>query len=141
MRKNIKIWRPDLCNISENAIIGDDVIIHPFSSIYQDVKIGNNVKIQNGCFLPNGIEIENNVFLSPFVKFANDSRPPSNGKCWKKTIVKDGAVIGINATILPGVIIGKNSFVGANSLVTKDIPDDECWIGSPARFYKKRKDL
>ena len=141
MRKNLKIWKPELCNISDGAEIGDNVTIHSHVVIYDDVKIGDNVKIQSGAFIPNNIEIGNDVFIGPGVMFANDARPPSNGKDWKKTIIKDGAVIGINATILPGIVIGKNSMVGAASLVTKNIPDGEVWVGSPAYFHKMKKDL
>lgn len=141
MRKNLKIWRKDLCNINNNAIIGDNVVIHSHCVIFDGVKIGDNTRIQSFCFIPSGITIGNNVFLAPAVKFANDARPPSHGKHWKQTIVEDNVVIGINSTILPGITIGKNAFVGANSLVTKNIPSNEVWYGSPAKFYKLRKDL
>lgn len=141
MRQNLKIWHPLTCVISDNAEIGDNVVIHPGNIIYDGVKIGNNCHIQAQCFIPNGIEIGDNVFIGPGVKFANDAKPPSKGKYWKKTIIKNGVVIGIGVIVLPGVILGENVFVCAGSLVTKNIPDNECWKGSPAKFYKMRKDL
>lgn len=141
MRQNLKIWHPETCVISDNAEIGNDCVIHPGTIIYDDVKIGNNCHLEANCFLPNGITLEDDVFLAPFVKFANDTKPPSKGKFWKKTLVKRGAVLGINVTVLPGVTIGKYAFIAANSLITKDVPDFEEWRGSPARFYKLRKDL
>ena len=141
MRKNLKIWHPELCNISDDAEIGDNVVIHSHCVIFNKTKIGDNTRIQSFCFIPSGITIGNNVFLAPAIKFANDSRPPSHGKHWKETVVEDGVVIGINSTILPGITIGKNAFVGANALVTKNIPPNEVWHGSPAKFIKMRKDL
>lgn len=136
MRKNLKIWREYLCNINDDAIIGDNVVIHSHCVIFDDVKIGNNTKIQSFCFIPSGITIGNFCFLAPGIKFANDAKPPSNGKHWKKTIIKDNVVIGINSTILPGITIGENAMVGAGSLVTKNIPPNEIWYGSPAKFIK-----
>jgi len=141
MRKNLKIWHPETCVINDNAIIKDNCVIHPGTIIYDSVKIGNGCHLEANCFLPNGITLEDNVFLAPFVKFANDGKPPSHGKHWKKTLVKKGAVIGINSTILPGVVIGENAFIGANSLVTKNVPDNEVWYGSPAKFIKMRSEL
>lgn len=141
MRNNLKIHRPDLCNISDDAVIGDNVIIHPFVSVYSDVKIGNNVKIQNGCFLPNGSIIEDECFLGPFTVLTNDKNPPSNHIGWQPVIMRMGSSTGANVTILPGVEIGKGSMVGAGSIVTKSIPPNEVWIGNPAKFYKMRNEL
>jgi len=101
------------------------------------VKIGENCKIQPFAFIPDGVTLEDNVFIGPSVVFTNDKQPPSNGKKWESTLVKDGAVIGANATILPGLIIGKGAKVGAGSVVTKDIPDGQVWAGNPARPIKK----
>lgn len=141
MRQNLKIWHPETCVISESSDIGDDVVIHPGSIIYDEVKIGNRCHIEAQVFIPNGIEIGDDNFIAPGVKFANDSRPPSHGKYWKKTILKNNVVIGIGSIILPGVTIGENAMIGAGSLVTKNVPPNEVWFGSPAKFYKMRKDL
>lgn len=141
MRKNLKIWHPELCNIHDNADIGDDIVIHSHVVIYDDVKIGNSVHIESGVFIPNGVTIEDKCFIGPHTVFTNDCRPPSQGKCWKKTLVMQGSSIGANCTILPGVIIGDNAMVGAGSVVTKNIPTGEVWLGNPAKFYKMRNDL
>lgn len=141
MRKNLKIWHPETCIISETSLIGDDCVIHGGTIIYDDVRIGNRCHLEAQCFIPNGVEIGDDVFIAPGVKFANDSRPPSHGKEWKKTIVDNGAVIGIGAIVLPGKIIGRNSMVAAGAVVTRNIPPGEVWKGNPARFYKFKKDL
>lgn len=141
MRKNLKIWRPDLCNINDNAVIGDNVVIHAFVNIYDETFIGNNCRLESGVFIPNCVTLEDDIFVGPNSTFLNDSRPPSHGKYWKKTIVHKGASIGGNCTILPGVEIGENAMIGAGSVVTKSIPPNEVWFGNPAKFYKKREDL
>lgn len=131
--KNTKIWHPQHSNIHPDAVIGDDCKIHSHVVIYDEVKIGNRVKIQALSFIPNGITIEDDVFIGPRATFLNDKYPPSNGKGWAPTLVKAGAVIGAGATIMPGVVIGKNARVGAMSLVTKDVPDGITVVGIPAR--------
>lgn len=109
------------------------------TKIHQPIFIGNNVEIGDGCkiqsfaYIPDGVTIEDNVFVGPGAVFTNDKYPPSNGKEWRKTLVREGASIGANVTILCGVIIGKNAMVGAGAVVTKDIPDGETWVGNPAR--------
>ena len=141
MRKNLKIWRPDLCNISDNAEIGDDVVIHAFVNVYDETFIGDRCHLESGVFIPNLVTLEEDTFVGPNCTFLNDSRPPSHGKYWKKTIVHKGAVIGGNCTVLPGIEIGENAMIGAGSVVTKNIPPNEVWMGNPAKFYKKREDL
>ena len=90
-----------------------------------------------------GITIEDDVFIGPNTTFTNDKKPKSGNRDFKieKTIVKQGASIGANATILPGISIGSNSLVGAGSVVSKNIPDNEVWIGNPARFHRKIEKL
>lgn len=141
MRQNLKIWHPELCNISDGAKIGDDVIIHSHTVIYDGVRIGNKCKIQAHVFIPDGVIIGDNVFVGPGVIMTNDKHPPSNHQGWDETYISDGVSIGGGSIILPGITIGKNAMVGAGSVVTKDIPPGEVWFGNPARFYKKREDL
>jgi dTDP-4-amino-4,6-dideoxygalactose transaminase len=128
-----KYWRPELSNISQNIKIGDDCIIHSHVVIFDDVVIGNRVKIQSMVFIPNGITICDDVFIGPGVIFTNDKYPPSNHKGWSKTLVKQGAVIGAGAIILPGLTIGEKAVVGAGAVVTKDVPDGVTVVGNPAK--------
>lgn len=131
-----KIWHPEKSVIlTEN--IGEGAKIHAPVWIGKDVKIGCRVKIQAFAFIPEGVTIEDDVFIAPGVVFTNDKYPPS-GK-WSEILVKKGASIGANATIVTGVQIGEKSMVGAGSVVTKNIPANEIWLGSPAKFYKKRQ--
>ena len=137
----MKQYKPELSNISPHIEMGKDCIVHSHVVIYDNVKIGDRVKIQAFVFIPNGITIGDDVFIGPRVTFTNDPIPPSGGKGWKETSIKDGVSIGAAAVILPGIVIGRNAMVGAGSVVTKNIPQGEVWIGNPARFYKKRIDL
>lgn len=103
-----------------------------------NVKIGDRVKVQAFTFIPDGITVENDVFIGPGVTFTNDKYPPSHGKGWSVTLVKEGASIGARATIMPGVVIGRNARIGASALVTKDVPDNVTVIGIPARPLEKK---
>lgn len=133
---NTKIWHPELSNIG-NCTIGDNCIIHSHVWIGDNVIIGNNVKIQSFSFIPDGVVIEDNVFIAPHVCFTNDPQLEIKGRgCWKKTLVKNGAKIGANASIKAGVVIGENAVIGMGSVVIKDIPAGEVWAGNPARRIK-----
>ena len=86
-----------------------------------------------------GITLEDNVMIGSNVTFTNDMYPRSKNKDWKllETKICKGATIGAGSVILPGITIGANAFVGAGSVVTKDVPEGELWIGNPAKFYRK----
>lgn len=128
-----RIWQ--FCVILPGAEIGDNCNICSHIFIENDVKIGDNVTIKSGVQLWDGITIEDEVFLGPNVTFTNDLVPRSrviDKSSFKKTIVKKGASIGANTTVLPGVIIGKYALIGAGSLINKDVPNNTLWYGKPA---------
>lgn len=117
-----KIWQ--FCVVLENAVIGKNCNICAHVLIENDVVVGNNVTVKSGVQLWDGIRIEDNVFIGPNVTFTNDLYPRSKKYPEKflQTIVKKGASIGANSTILPGITIGENAMIAAGSIVTKDVP-------------------
>jgi len=142
--KDVKIH--NFTNIN-GCEIGDNTKIGSYVEIGKNVKIGKNCKIQAFAFLPQGVILEDEVFVGPHACFINDKVPRAavNGKLkeidsdWRPltTIVKKGASIGGNSTILGGITIGENSIVGAGSIVTKDVPPNVVVVGNPARILKK----
>lgn len=132
-----KIWQ--FVVVLKNAKIGRECNICSHCFIENDVVIGDRVTIKSGVQLWDGISIDDDVFIGPNVTFTNDRFPRSKQYLneYPNTHIKKGASIGANATILPGLSIGENAMIGAGAVVTKDIPDNEIWLGSPARFYKK----
>ena len=130
-----KIWH--FSHIQSGAVIGDDCSLGQNVNIGNNVKIGNHVKIQNNVSVYEGVDIEDYVFCGPSMVFTNDLTPrskyPKGQKHYKKTIVKYGATIGANATIVCGISIGAWAMIGAGSVVTSDVPDYALFIGVPAR--------
>lgn len=126
--ENTKIWQ--YCVVLPGAVIGSNCNICSHVFIENDVKVGDNVTVKCGVQLWDGVELEDNVFIGPNVTFCNDKYPISRNKNFKleKVIVKKGASIGANSTLLPGITIGKNALIAAGSIVTKDVPDNEKYI-------------
>jgi acetyltransferase-like isoleucine patch superfamily enzyme len=124
--------------VLERAQIGENCNICSHCFIENDVKIGDEVTIKNCVQIWDGIEIESNVFIGPNVTFTNDCFPVSRAKHYKleRTLVKKGAVIGANATILPGITLGEGSMIAAGSVVTKNVEPNTLVAGNPARFVK-----
>jgi UDP-2-acetamido-3-amino-2,3-dideoxy-glucuronate N-acetyltransferase len=118
------------CTIGENCNIGQNVVISP------EVILGKNVKVQNNVSIYTGVTCEDDVFLGPSMVFTNVSNPRSavnrRGQ-YEKTLVRRGASIGANATVVCGHNIGRFAFIGAGAVVTKDVPDYALVIGNPAR--------
>lgn len=117
--------------IGKNCIVGQNVMIGP------DVIVGNNCKIQNNVSLYKGIKLEDGVFCGPSCVFTNVCNPRATvdrKNEFLSTLVKEGATIGANATIVCGVTLGEYCFIGAGTVVTKDIPAFACVVGNPARF-------
>lgn len=132
--KGTKIWHfshvMSNCVIGENCNIGQNVVVSP------EVILGKNVKVQNNVSIYTGVQCEDDVFLGPSMVFTNVINPRSavNRRAqYSKTLVRKGASIGANATIVCGHDIGRFAFIGAGAVVTKEVPDYALVIGNPAR--------
>ena len=134
--KGTHVWQ--FVVILSGAKIGETCNICSHCLIEGDVTIGDRVTIKCGVQLWDGTRLEDDVFVGPNVTFANDPFPRSKEypEDFEKVIVKKGASIGANATILPGVVIGERSMVGAGSVVTKNVPDNAVVVGNPAKIIK-----
>lgn len=132
--QNTRIWQYSV--ILKEAVIGTGCNICAHTLIENDVYIGNNVTVKSGVYIWDGITIEDNVFIGPCVAFTNDKKPRSKHypEYFAKTIVEQGASIGANATILPGIRIGRNALIGAGAVVTKDVPENAIMVGNPAKI-------
>ncbi len=142
--ENVKIF--DFVNLY-GCEIGGNTKIGTFVEIQKGAKIGQNCKISSHSFICEGVTIEDNVFIAHGVMFINDIYPRATNPegalqteaDWKciPTLVKKGASLGSNATILAGITVGENAIVGAGSVVTKDVPPNTIVAGNPARIIRK----
>lgn len=135
--EDTKIWH--FSHIQSGAKIGKDCVLGQNVNVGNNVVIGNFVKIQNNVSIYEGVTLEDYVFCGPSMVFTNivDPRskyPQVGSKYYLKTLVKEGASLGANSTILCGITIGKYAFIGAGAVVTKDVPDYALVIGNPARI-------
>jgi len=138
-----QIWL--FCQIRENVRIGAGCILGKGVYVDSDVTIGDNVKIQNNASIFTGVTIEDGVFVGPHVCFTNDKVPRAvnpdmslkGGDDWHvtPTLVKAGAALGANATIVCGITIGRWAMVASGTVVTKDVPDHALVMGNPARIF------
>ena len=129
-----KIWH--FCHIMSHVKIGKSCNLGQNVFVSSDVRLGNNVKIQNNVSVYTGVIVEDDVFLGPSMVFTNVANPRSaiaRKDQYQETLVKEGATIGANATIICGHTIGRYSFIGAGAVVTHDVPDHSLTIGNPAR--------
>ena len=128
-----KIWH--FCHITKNARIGARCVLGQNVFIANDVVIGNNVKIQNNVSVYTGVELEDDVFCGPSCVFTNVINPRSQivrHDKYQRTLVRRGATIGANATIVCGATIGRYAFIGAGAVVRGDVPDYALMLGVPA---------
>lgn len=132
--EGVKIWH--FSHVMPNTVIGDHCNIGQNVVVSSGVKLGKNVKVQNNVSLYEGVICEDDVFLGPSMVFTNVINPRSaivRKHEYKNTLVKKGASIGANATIVCGNNIGEYSFIGAGAVVTKEVPPYALVIGNPAR--------
>lgn len=132
--KGSKIWH--FCHVMSDTVLGEGCILGQNVFVAGGVKLGNNVKVQNNVSIYAGVVCEDDVFLGPSMVFTNVKNPRSavvrRGQ-YDETYLEQGASVGANATIVCGVRLGKYSFVGAGSVVTKNVPPYALIVGNPAR--------
>lgn len=133
-----KIWH--FCHIFKGAMIGNDCKIGQNVVVHGSVTVGKNVKIQNNVSVYDGVTLEDDVFCGPSCVFTNIFNPRcevnrSDPKFYRLTLVKKGATIGANATIVCGVTIGRYAFIGAGAVVTRDVEDYALVFGNPAKAH------
>ena len=132
--KGTRIWH--FCHVLPGAVIGERCNIGQNCVIMPGTKLGNNVKMQNNVSVYEGVELEDDVFCGPSMVFTNVGTPRSHvirrGE-YEPTLVKQGASIGANATVVCGNTLGRFSFVGAGAVVTKNVKDHALVVGNPAR--------
>ena len=135
--KGTTIWH--FCHVQKGAIIGENCSLGQNVNISNNVTVGNGVKIQNNVSVYEGVELEDYVFCGPSCVFTNDLTPrakyPKGSAGYKKTLVKEGASIGANATVICGHTIGKWALIGAGAVVATDVPDHALMLGVPAKQH------
>lgn len=133
--KGTKIWH--FCHVQKGAAIGENCSFGQNVNVSNNVKIGNYVKVQNNVSIYEGVELEDYVFCGPSMVFTNDLTPrakyPKGSAGYKKTLLKEGATVGANATIVCGHTIGSWATIAAGAVVTKDVPSHALMAGVPAK--------
>lgn len=131
-----KIWH--FSHIQSGAVIGKNCSFGQNVNVSNNVRIGNAVKVQNNVSIYEGVELEDYVFCGPSCVFTNDLTPrakyPKGRAGYRKTLVREGASIGANATVVCGCTVGKWALIGAGAVVTTDVPDHALMLGVPARL-------
>lgn len=131
-----RIWH--FCHVQAGSVIGKDCILGQNVNVGPNVRIGDGVKVQNNVSIYEGVEIEDHVFCGPSCVFTNDLTPrarfPKGSAGYKKTVVREGASIGANATVVCGHEVGAWAMVGAGAVVACDVPPHALMLGVPARM-------
>lgn len=132
-----RVWQ--FCVILPGARIGSGCNICAHVLIENDVHVGDDVTVKSGVQLWDGITLEDGVFVGPNATFTNDLRPRSKQRLegFARTVVRRGASIGANATVLPGLTIGEQAIIGAGAVVTNDVPAGATMVGNPARIIER----
>ncbi len=132
-----RIWNS--AQIREGSTIGEGCILSKDVYVDTGVVVGNRCKIQNSVSIYQGVTIEDDVFVGPNVSFTNDKVPRAFNEEWKitETVVKKGASLGANATIICGIVIGEYAMVAAGAVVTRDVEPFTLVVGNPARAISK----
>jgi UDP-2-acetamido-3-amino-2,3-dideoxy-glucuronate N-acetyltransferase len=130
---NTLIWQ--FVVVLKDAVIGENCNINAHVFIENNVIVGNNVTIKSGVQIWDGVTLEDNVFIGPNVTFTNDLVPKSKQYpgIFKKTLIKKGASVGANATIIAGNEIGEFALIGAGTVITKKVGKHEVWVGNPGK--------
>ena len=132
--KGTKIWH--FCHVQGGAVIGENCSLGQNVNVGPKVRIGNGCRIQNNVSIYDGVELEDNVFCGPSCVFTNVTIPraafPVHGE-YKKTLIREGASLGANCTIVCGHTVGKGAMIAAGAVVTHDVPDFALMAGVPAR--------
>jgi acetyltransferase-like isoleucine patch superfamily enzyme len=130
-----RVWA--FAHVMEEALVGESCNVCDHAFIESGAVVGNRVTIKNNVLIWDGVTIEDDVFLGPNVVFTNDPNPRAamkkNAADLSKTLVRKGATIGANSTVLSGIELGHDCFIGAGSVVTSDVPDFALMFGNPAR--------
>ena len=135
--RNVKVFDEKLVNLF-GCDIGDNSFIGPFVEVTRGTAIGRNCIVESHSFLCDSVVIEDDVFISHGAMFTNDLYPRTDRHVvYIKTLVRTGASIGTNATIIAGVTIGRHAVVGAGAVVTKNVPDFSIVAGNPARVLRQ----
>lgn len=129
-----KIWH--FCHIQKGAVIGENCSLGQNVNVSNNVKIGNGCKLQNNVSIYEGVELEDDVFCGPSCVFTNDLTPrakyPKGSAGYKKTLIRQGASVGANATIVCGHTVGRWALIASGAVVTKNVPDHALMAGVPA---------